>query len=182
MIPGDSGLAAFKIEPFTALRKGSSPSQKCRVKIALKKKFKISINKGINYINISRRATIEITHSYKFLKMLKFLCYKVQLIIQNIVNMINYNHLLTHVMHLVLSCWRWPIIISQFHFNSFVFAWHRVLFIVFMIPWYSCKKWSLVEEYLSNQPFEFHFDEKRVDTGSKVHIGSRHKVMSSFWA
>ena len=31
--------------------------------------------------------------------MLKFLWYKVQLIIQNIGNMINYNHSLTHVMH-----------------------------------------------------------------------------------
>ena len=56
----------------------------------------------------------------------------------------------------------------------FVFAWQRVLFIVVMSPWYSCKKWSLIEEDFSNQPFEFHFDKKKVDIGSKVHIGSRH--------
>ena len=58
--------------------------------------------------------TFEITHPYKFLMMLKFLCYKVQLIIQNIGNMINYNHLLTHVMHSVLSCARCPFIIDDY--------------------------------------------------------------------
>ena len=43
----------------------------------------------------------------------------------------------------------------------FVVAWHWVLFIVFVSSWYSCKKWSLVEEDSSNRPFEFHFDEKK---------------------
>ena len=32
--------AEFKIEPFLALPKGSSPSQKCKVKIPSKKNFK----------------------------------------------------------------------------------------------------------------------------------------------
>ena len=58
--------------------------------------------------------TFEIIHPYKFLKMLKFLCYKVQLIIQNIGNMINYNHLLTHAMYSVLSCATWPVIIDDY--------------------------------------------------------------------
>ena len=54
--------------------------------------------------------------------------------------------------------------------------------LVVVSPSYSCKKWSLVEEVLSNRPFEFHFDEKRVDIGSEVHISSRHKFFSSFRA
>ena len=49
----------FKIEPFPSLPKGSSPSQKCKVKIDLQKKFKIwilpfPIKKGVIYINISK--------------------------------------------------------------------------------------------------------------------------------
>ena len=58
--------------------------------------------------------TLETTHPYKFVNMLKFLYYKVQLIIQNIGNMINYNHLLTHVMHSLLSCARWIVIIDDY--------------------------------------------------------------------
>ena len=46
--------------------------------------------------------------------MLKFMCYKVQLIIQNIGNMINYNHSLTDVMHSLLSCARWIVIIDDY--------------------------------------------------------------------
>ena len=46
--------------------------------------------------------------------MLKFFCYKIQLIIQNIGNMINYKHLLTHAMHSLLSCATWPVIIDDY--------------------------------------------------------------------
>ena len=46
--------------------------------------------------------------------MLKIWCYKVQLIIQNIGNMINYNHSLTHAMHSLLTCARWPVIIYDY--------------------------------------------------------------------
>ena len=46
--------------------------------------------------------------------MLKFLCYRVQLIIQNIGNMINYNHSPTHVMPSLLGCARWPEIIDDY--------------------------------------------------------------------
>ena len=45
--------------------------------------------------------------------MLKFLFYKVQLIIQNIGNMIIYNHSLTHVMHSQLSFVICPIITTS---------------------------------------------------------------------
>ena len=49
----------FKIEPFLALPKGSSPSHKCKVKIAFPKKnlklnFTLPIKKGVIYINISK--------------------------------------------------------------------------------------------------------------------------------
>ena len=72
------------------------------------KKGMITSNKeGHNlYQHFKRSATFEIIHPYKFLKMLKFLCYKVQLIIQNIGNMINYNHLLTHLIHSLICCAR----------------------------------------------------------------------------
>ena len=63
---------------------------------------------------MKRKETFKITHLYRFLKMLKFLCYKVQLIIQNIGNMIDYNHSLTHVMHSLLSYARWPVIIDDY--------------------------------------------------------------------
>ena len=46
--------------------------------------------------------------------MLKFLCYKVQIIIQNIGDMINYNHSPTHVIHSQLSCARWTVIIDDY--------------------------------------------------------------------
>ena len=68
--------STFKINPF----------QKCKVKIVfqknLKSKFYPSNKERHNlYRHFKRRATFEITHPYKFVNMLKFLCYKVQLII-----------------------------------------------------------------------------------------------------
>ena len=101
----------FKIEPFLVLPKGSSPSQNVKLKFPFKKKLKSkfypSNQEGHNlYQHFKRRATFEITHPYKFMKMLKFLCYKFQPIIQNIGNLINYNNSLTHVMHSLLSCAR----------------------------------------------------------------------------
>ena len=66
------------------------------------------------YQDFKRKEKFEITHPYKFFNMLKFLCYKLQFIIQNIGNMINYNHSLTHVMHSLLSCTRWPEIIDDY--------------------------------------------------------------------
>ena len=61
----------------------------------------------------------------------------------------------------------------------FVFAWHRVFFIVVMILWYSCKKWILVEEDFSNLHFEFHFDEKKWTLVARF----TYKVVgTNFWA
>ena len=86
----------------------------------LKSEFYPSNQEGHNlYQHFKRRETFEITHPYKFVNMLKFLCYKVQLIIQNIGNMINYNHSLTHVMHSLLS---WTNNICFLHF-----FWWKVL-------------------------------------------------------
>ena len=75
----------------------------------LKSEFYPSNQEGHKlYQHFKRRATFEITHPYKFVNMFKFLFYKVQLIFQNIGNLINYNHSLTHVMHSLPSCARWP--------------------------------------------------------------------------
>jgi len=117
------GLIEFsldlKLNPSQPFQRVLALPRSVKLKLPFKKNLKFefypSNKEGYNlYQHFKRRATFEITHSYKFLKMLKFLCYKVQLIIQNIVNMINYNHLLTHVMHSVLSCWRWPVIINDY--------------------------------------------------------------------
>ena len=71
--------ATFKIEPFLAL------SRSVKLKFPSKKSLKTEFypsKKGVIYINISkRRMTFETTHPYKFVKMLKFLYYKFQLII-----------------------------------------------------------------------------------------------------
>ena len=65
-----SSQTAFKIEPFTTLPKGSSPSQKCKVKIILQKKLKFefypSNKEGDKYQHFKRSATLEILHPYKF--------------------------------------------------------------------------------------------------------------------
>ena len=77
------------------------------------KKFKIWIypsNEGNNlYQHFKRRTILEITHLCKFLKMLKSLCYKVWLVIQNIGNIINYNHslLMSHTHSLVVKYDEW---------------------------------------------------------------------------
>ena len=77
--------------------------------------------------------------------MLKFLCYKFQLIFQNIANMINYNHSLTHVMHSLLSCARWPIMTNDYEALAIeMWLWlpsHLGL---------QCKVWHCVHDYRYN--------------------------------
>ena len=79
---------------------------------------------------------------------------------------------LTHC--LSISCAQWPLSISMFHAiicsSITLFMLHAIicscitLSVVYIVlvtnPWYSCKKWSLVEEDSLNQPFEFHFVKK----------------------
>ena len=100
-----------KLNPFKLFQRVLALSRSVKLKLPLKKKLKSEFHpsneEGHNlYQHFKRRETFEITHTYKFLKMLKFLYYKVQLIIQSIGNMINYNHLITHAMHSLLSCAR----------------------------------------------------------------------------
>ena len=93
-----------KLNPSQPFQMVLALPRSVKLKLSFKKKLKFefypSNKEGNNlYQHFNRSATFEIIHPYKFIKMLKFLCYKVQLIIQNIINMINYNHLLMAFTH-----------------------------------------------------------------------------------
>ena len=86
-----------------------------------------------------------------------------------------------------ISCAQWHLSIAMHKSTSSQFVilatcHYLYLLIVVVSPWYSCKKWIIVEKDLSNWPFQFHFDKKRVNIGIEVHIDSRHKVLISFRA